>query len=97
MPSHDYFFFALFLRPLDCFRDLRGGTLAPFSRASLKPIAIACLRLFTGRPDPLLSVPRFRRCIADFTVLRAAFPYFAMCTSRLAHCEGRAESTAVQN
>src|SRR5580765_1121422 len=35
--------------PLDDFRLLpgAGGTLAPFSRASLRPIAIACLRLVT--------------------------------------------------
>jgi hypothetical protein len=48
--------------------DLRDGTFAPFSRASLRPIAMACLRLVTRRPDPLLSVPFFFRCIADFTL-----------------------------
>ena len=60
------------------------GTLAPFFRASLRPIAIACLRLFTFRPDPLVSVPFFLRCMADFTRLPAAFPYFAM---RLEHAK----------
>jgi len=34
--------------------------LAPVRRASDRPIAIACLRLLTVRPErPLLSVPRF--------------------------------------
>src|SRR6187455_454272 len=47
------------------------GTLPPFSRASLSPMAIACLRLFTVAPEPLFSVPRFRRRIADSTVFEA--------------------------
>ena len=54
------------------------GTLAPSSRASESPIAIACWRLVTVPPCPALarfSVPRFRRCIALFTDLPAAFPY----------------------
>ena len=54
--------------------DRRAGTLAPFLRASLNPIAIACFRLVTVRPDPLLSLPFFRRRIADFTRFDAAFP-----------------------
>ena len=58
--------------------ELRRGTFAPFSRASLSPIAIACFRLFTVRPEPLLSVPFFLRCIADSTRLLAALPYLAM-------------------
>lgn len=58
--------------------DLRRGTFAPFSRASLRPMAIACFRLFTLRPDPLFSVPFFLRCIADLTRLAAALPYLAM-------------------
>jgi hypothetical protein len=40
-------------RELDFFRpdeDFFRGTLAPFFRASDKPIAIACLRLFTLPP-----------------------------------------------
>jgi hypothetical protein len=52
--------------------DLRRGTFAPFSRASLRPMAMACFRLFTLRPDPLFSVPFFLRCIADLTRLPAA-------------------------
>lgn len=54
------------------------GTLAPFARASDRPIAIACFRLFTVPPfppGPLLSVPRFRRRIALSTRFDAAFPY----------------------
>src|SRR5262249_8886359 len=48
----------------------RGGTFAPFLRASERPIAMACFRLVTLRPlRPLLSVPRFLRRIADATVL----------------------------
>ena len=39
---------------------------------------MACFRLVTLRPDPLLSVPFFLRCIADFTRLLAALPYLAM-------------------
>ena len=64
---------ALFFRPV-FFR----GTLAPFSRASDRPIAIACLRLFTlppRPPGPLVSVPFLRRRIALATRLLAAFPY----------------------
>ena len=59
----------------------RDGTLAPFSLASFRPIAIACLRLVTFRPDPLFNDPRLRRCIADFTDFDAPLPYFAMDTS----------------
>ena len=61
--------------------DFRRGTFAPFSRASFKPIAIACLRLFTFRPEPLFSVPFIFRCIADLTRLPAARPYLAMSTT----------------
>jgi hypothetical protein len=60
--------------------DFREGTLAPFSRASLSPIAIACFRLFTRPPEPLFSVPFFRRRIADSTLFDAALPYFAIST-----------------
>ena len=74
--SDGYLFFARarvvlrdFLR--DCFE---AGTLAPFSRASLSPMATACLRLVTFRPEPLLRVPFFFRRIADATVFDADFP-----------------------
>jgi hypothetical protein len=72
-----YLFLPLVLRVV-FLDDLRAGTFAPFSRASLKPIAIACLRLVTLRPDPLLSVPFFLRRTADATRFDADFPYFAM-------------------
>jgi hypothetical protein len=74
------------------FRPRRlAGTLAPFSLASFKPMAIACLRLVTLRPEPLLSVPLLRRRIADFTDFDAPLPYFAIDTSRAARgCKSRA-------
>ena len=60
------------------------GTFAPERRASDRPIAMACLRLFTFLPDrPLFSVPRLRSCIARFTLLCAFLPYFAMPRSSL--------------
>jgi hypothetical protein len=55
-----------------------GGTFAPVSRASLSAIAIACLRLVTRRPEPLLSVPFFSRCNADSIRFDAAAPYLAI-------------------
>ena len=61
--------------------DFFCGTLAPFLRASDRPMAIACFRLVTLPPLPPLperSVPRFSRCIALFTLLPAAFPYLAI-------------------
>lgn len=59
------------------FFDVRlRGTFAPDSRASLRPIAMACSRLFTLRPEPLFSVPFLRLCIARFTDFPAALPYF---------------------
>jgi len=60
--------------------DFRG-TFAPFFRASESPIAIACLRLVTLPPLPPfpdLSVPFFRRRIADSTRLPAALPYLRL-------------------
>lgn len=56
-----------------------GGTFAPFLRASDRPIATACFRLFTFPPCPALprrSVPRLRRRIALSTLLLAFLPYF---------------------
>jgi hypothetical protein len=69
MPSCPYFFLAV---------RFRGGTFAPFSRASLRPMAIACLRLFTLRPEPDLSVPFLRRRIALATVFDVVDFLFAM-------------------
>ena len=51
------------------------GTLPPALRASLRPIAIACLRLVTFFPErPDFRVPRFRSCIARLTLLPAFLP-----------------------
>ena len=48
----------------------------PARRASDKPIAIACLRLFTRLPErPLRSLPRFMSCIARRTLSPLARPY----------------------
>src|ERR1051325_5723580 len=57
------------------------GTLAPFLRASERPIAIACLRLLTFPPRPPLPerrVPFFFRCMALFTLFPAALPYLRL-------------------
>jgi hypothetical protein len=57
--------------------DFFAGTFLPFWRASESPIAMACLRLVTFLPlPPLLSVPRFRLCIARSTSLEALRAYF---------------------
>jgi hypothetical protein len=56
-----------------------GGTLSPSSRASDRPIAIACSRLRTVPPCPCwprFSVPRLRRCIAFSTLSDAPRLYF---------------------
>jgi hypothetical protein len=58
----------------------RLGTFPPLLRASLRPIAMACFRLVTLRPEPLFSVPFFLRRIADSTFFDADLPYFAMLT-----------------
>lgn len=55
----------------------REGTFAPDLRASDRPIAIACLRLFTFLPDfPDFSLPRFISCIARPTLEEAFLLYF---------------------
>jgi hypothetical protein len=64
-------------RRRDADRD-RVGTFAPFRRASFRPMAMACERLFTLRPDPLRSVPRFRRRIVRSTFSDAFCPYLAI-------------------
>jgi hypothetical protein len=73
-------FFAAERLRVDFFAPVRLlGTFAPFSRASERPIAIACLRLETLPPWPALprfSVPLLRRRIALSTDLPAALPYF---------------------
>src|SRR5262245_36741841 len=64
------------------FRDpVLLGTFAPASRASERPMAIACLRLVTRLPErPLFSVPRLRSFIARSTFAPAFLPYLAMHT-----------------
>lgn len=58
-------------------RDERGdGTFAPDRRASDSPMAMACFRLFTRRPEPPdRSLPRFISCIARSTFCPAFGPY----------------------
>jgi hypothetical protein len=61
----------------ELFLDVRlRGVFSPFSRASLMPMAIACLRLVTLRPPRVLSVPCLRRRAALATVLLAFLLYF---------------------
>jgi hypothetical protein len=53
------------------------GTFLPLARASESPIAIACLRLLTLRPDrPLFNVPALRFFIARLTSPDAFLEYF---------------------
>jgi hypothetical protein len=53
------------------------GTFLPSALASERPIAIACLRLLTLRPDrPLFRVPALRFFIARPTLADAFFEYF---------------------
>src|SRR5689334_6871137 len=55
-----------YLEDLDSFLF---GTFAPFFRASLRPMAMACLRLVTFFPlRPERSVPAFSLCKALWTV-----------------------------
>ena len=66
-------------------RQRLRGTLAPLLRASDRPIAMACFRLFTRPPFPAFperSVPCFLRRIALLTLLLAAFPYLAIIPPR---------------
>jgi hypothetical protein len=68
----DLRFFAAFL-----FFERFFGTFLPSALASERPIAIACLRLLTLRPDrPLFRVPALRFFIARPTLADAFFEYF---------------------
>jgi hypothetical protein len=68
----DLRFLAVFL-----FFDVFLGTLLPAALASERPIAIACLRLLTFRPErPLFNVPALRFFIARSTFADAFFEYF---------------------
>src|SRR5215469_6246980 len=74
----DVLLFALF------FGDFLAGTLSPSRRASDNPIAIACFRLRTLRPErPLFNVPALRLRKARPTLADAFLEYFrAMMISR---------------
>jgi hypothetical protein len=68
-----------FFEPPDFFADFDpfggGGTFPPASRASDKPMAMACLRLFTFLPDPpLRSFPSLNSCITFSTLSCDFFP-----------------------
>src|ERR1700760_4855098 len=64
------FFFAVF------FFEAFFGTFLPSARASERPIAIACLRLVTLRPErPLFSVPALRFFITRSTSAEAFLEY----------------------
>jgi hypothetical protein len=82
------FFVVDFFEDADFFDDAEffDGTLPPSRRASDRPIAIACFRLFTFWPDPLFSVPRFSLCSSVPTFSCAFSPYFAMRKSSLSMC-----------
>jgi hypothetical protein len=86
-PSYVRFFAEFFplLRVFeaDFFEDDRDtaffGTLAPSRRASDSPMAMACLRLVTLRPEPpLFRVPALRFFIARSTSADAFLEYFAL-------------------
>jgi hypothetical protein len=82
-------------------RDFFGGTFFPARRASERPMAMACLRLWTFLPVlPDRSVPCLRSCIALPTFRDAPVPYFrplllrvAMKTSNGTVCGATPETT----
>ncbi len=77
----DDFFEPFFDDFFEDFLDPFFGTFAPASRASDKPMAIACFLLVTFLPDlPLFSVPCLRSCIAFSTLSCAFLPYLAILT-----------------
>jgi hypothetical protein len=70
------FFAAAFDRPPP--EDDFLGTFAPSSRASERPMAMACFLDVTFLPLPLFSSPRFLSCMARSTFSPARFEYFAI-------------------
>jgi hypothetical protein len=69
------FFFAFFFAAF--FFEAFFGTFAPSALASESPIAMACLRLVTLRPErPLLKVPALRFFITRSTSADALLEYF---------------------
>ena len=84
-PARPYFFDRFF------------GTLAPFLRASERPIAIACFLLFTFMPDlPLLSVPALRFFMARPTFFAAPLGVFPL-LCLLGHCNGSFDVSGAPN
>jgi hypothetical protein len=82
-PGHDgpqdsaYRFAFRFFAVFRFFPPLFFGTFAPAARASESPMAIACLRLLTLRPErPLFNVPDLRFFIARPTFALAFLEYF---------------------
>jgi hypothetical protein len=81
----DFFAFFTVFRFFDAF----FGTFLPLALASDSPIAIACLRLLTFRPErPLRKVPALRFFIARSTSADAFFEYlramaFLRCTKSI--------------
>ena len=68
--------FGLRFLELFLFFEVFFGTLLPSALASERPIAIACLRLLTLRPErPLFRVPALRFFIARPTLADAFFEY----------------------
>jgi len=74
------------------------GTFCPARRASDRPIAIACLRLLTLRPErPLFKVPAFRFFIARPTFADAPFEYFrAVRAMKIISCGTKAMTTLAE-
>ena len=69
-------FFVVFLFFDAFFFEAFFGTFLPSALASERPIAIACLRLFTFRPErPLFNVPALRFFIARSTSAEAFLEY----------------------
>ncbi|MGJ4943162.1 hypothetical protein ACQR1W_21470 [Bradyrhizobium sp. HKCCYLS1011] len=86
----------------DFFDDARAlfffGTFCPARRASDRPIAIACLRLLTLRPErPLFNVPAFRFFIARPTFADAPLEYLrAARAMKIVSCGTKAMTTRAE-
>ena len=79
-------------------RDFFFGTFLPDRRASDKPMAIACLRLFTVLPErPLFKVPRLRSCIVFFTLALAPLLYFFAIRFSNVSCGAASRVRSVRN
>jgi hypothetical protein len=77
MTNEVNYLFALRFFELFLFFERFFGTFLPSALASERPIAIACLRLLTLRPErPLFRVPALRFFIARPSLADAFFEYF---------------------